>query len=459
MLATAASTFATDLRIDTAASKAESLDLLARFDFDLILACEKLGDGSGLEVLSHVAVNSPNTLRIFAARPSTLETLKGELGVFGLFRILPYPINFRNLWAALTLARSCLVEAPPAPAAAPARSPATSGSNPQIRHVVLESTWETGEYLQVDQAPTIPLTESASPAQWNTPAHATVPSRSAPPAQTASPPQPAAAVRPHVATAAPVRPPLRTSTPAPQFQERIPESEIFKRALARRAAARLQENAEIAAREVARGGAGRRPQTLGMRGKQRRRDPALTTLSMDEVAQLTSMRGPDKESRESSRGLLRGWKDTASRTRRAWFVGSGVFAAGTLVAIGFFVLGSNNSMGHSSVPAAVPLVASMDDRPVSQQAFPWQAPAQQAPIQGSADPQATVAPTEGPPEGMRTQVNLPPNEGLDSGGGDPELSDPAFQFDPGHPSPPQPNAPPGPSEPPSAGSAGSNLQP
>ena len=104
-VARAAGAFADDLGIETAASKAAAVTLLERARFDLVLACEKLDDGSGLEVLSHVAVNSPNTLRIFAARPSTLDLLKVELGFFGLFRTLPYPINFRNVWSAIELAR------------------------------------------------------------------------------------------------------------------------------------------------------------------------------------------------------------------------------------------------------------------------------------------------------------------------------------------------------------------
>src|SRR6202023_1225126 len=106
-LARAACAFADDLTIETAATKVAAIALLERANFDLILACEKLGDGSGLEVLSHVVVNAADTLRIFAARPSTLSLLKVELGLFGLFRTLPYPINFRKLWAAMNLARSC----------------------------------------------------------------------------------------------------------------------------------------------------------------------------------------------------------------------------------------------------------------------------------------------------------------------------------------------------------------
>src|SRR5579859_2281102 len=90
-LAQAAGAIPHDLTIATATTKSAALYLLERAEFDLVIACEKLGDGLGLEVLSHVTVNTPNTLRVFAARPSTLEALKNELGFFGLFRTFPYP--------------------------------------------------------------------------------------------------------------------------------------------------------------------------------------------------------------------------------------------------------------------------------------------------------------------------------------------------------------------------------
>jgi hypothetical protein len=135
VLAKAAGTFVHDLEIHTAGTKAACFALLQRVEFDLIVACETLGDGSGLEVLSHVAVNTPDTLRIFAARPATLNLLKGELGLFGLFRTLPYPINFQKLWAAINLARGACVE--PAPAPTPTAVPP-----PRVQDVVLEETWD-----------------------------------------------------------------------------------------------------------------------------------------------------------------------------------------------------------------------------------------------------------------------------------------------------------------------------
>src|SRR3954454_10501062 len=135
VLAKAAGTFVHDLETHTAGTKAACFALLQRVEFDLIVACETLGDGSGLEVLSHVAVNTPNTLRIFAARPATLNLLKGELGLFGLFRTLPYPINFQQLWAAINLARSACVE--PTSTLAPTAVPP-----PRVQDVVLEETWD-----------------------------------------------------------------------------------------------------------------------------------------------------------------------------------------------------------------------------------------------------------------------------------------------------------------------------
>jgi hypothetical protein len=153
VLAKAAGTFVHDLEIRTAGTKAACFALLQQVEFDLIVACETLSDGSGLEVLSHVAVNTPNTLRIFAARPATLNLLKGELGLFGLFRTLPYPINFQKLWAAINLARSTCVE--PARTAPPA---------PRAQDVVLEETWDGSEVDVVAVAPKQPAPAAAASA-------------------------------------------------------------------------------------------------------------------------------------------------------------------------------------------------------------------------------------------------------------------------------------------------------
>jgi ActR/RegA family two-component response regulator len=106
-------TFAHQFTIQTASSREHCDALLGNGEFDLAVISEKLADGPGLQVLGEIARNSPDTLRIFAARRSRLELLKGKLGPFGLFRTLSYPIDAQKLFSALTLARAGLeTEAP-----------------------------------------------------------------------------------------------------------------------------------------------------------------------------------------------------------------------------------------------------------------------------------------------------------------------------------------------------------
>jgi hypothetical protein len=101
-------TFAHLFCIQTANTREQCDALLASGEFDLAVISEKLADGPGLQVLGEIARNSPNTLRIFAARRSRLELLKGRLGPFGLFRTLSYPIDAQKLLSVLTLARAGL---------------------------------------------------------------------------------------------------------------------------------------------------------------------------------------------------------------------------------------------------------------------------------------------------------------------------------------------------------------
>ncbi len=349
VLAVTASTFATDVKFETATTRAESLALLNRFGFDLVIACERLGDGSGLEVLSQVAVNSPNSLRMFAARPKTLQLLKGELGMFGLFRTLPYPIDFRRLWAALSLARSCCLENQTR--TPPARRPGDGG-----RHVMLESSWLPGA------ARTAPAQPSRHPA---------------PPRVPSTPPRVA----------------------APQSPARIPESAAFKAARAKRNAARTQA-----------------PATKS----ESRREPALTTLSLSELAQLTVTPRPLYESRTPA-----GRNSASGRRKAALFVGSGVFAAVTAAVLSYFMLSSNNSLAH----APTPLITSIE-RPESQPTTAWQQPSQEP------QPQPGL---------VRGEITAPSAADLEVQA---EAAPDASEIEPGHPGPPPPNPPPGPSEPP-----------
>jgi hypothetical protein len=99
-------TFGHQFSIQTARTVERCGDLLRQGEFDLAIICEKLADGPGLQLLGQIARSSPDTLRIFAARRSRLQLLKGRLGPFGLFRTLSYPIDAQKLLSALVCARS-----------------------------------------------------------------------------------------------------------------------------------------------------------------------------------------------------------------------------------------------------------------------------------------------------------------------------------------------------------------
>ena len=90
--------------IDAVTTKADCLDLVRANDFDVIVAGERLEDGSGLELLGQMGRNRPDMLRIFAVDRERLKLLKGRLRPFGLFRTLSYPIEPRQLLAALSAA-------------------------------------------------------------------------------------------------------------------------------------------------------------------------------------------------------------------------------------------------------------------------------------------------------------------------------------------------------------------
>ena len=90
--------------IDAVTNKLDCLDLLRSNQYEVIVAGERLEDGSGLELLSQLARTRPDMLRVFAAEHERLKLLKGRLAPFGLFRTLSYPIQMRQLLAALSAA-------------------------------------------------------------------------------------------------------------------------------------------------------------------------------------------------------------------------------------------------------------------------------------------------------------------------------------------------------------------
>lgn len=220
VLAKAAGTFAVDLQIHTAASKAACFTLLQRIEFDLIVACETLADGSGLEVLSHVAVNTPNTLRIFAARPATLDLQKQS---------------------------------------APQRNEITSGMRAAARYAAAHAGRDPGA-----------------------------------------------------------------------VSSRIPETDAFKRARARRDSGRVE--------------------------------PVVSNESLAQLAKLAAKGRPTPTFRTVP----------TIKKRAAFFVGSGVFAAATVAVLTFFMVSPNNASQRSKLP----MIASLA-QPVPNKVFPWQPETQQ----------------------------------------------------------------------------------
>ena len=209
----------------------------------------------------------------------------------------------------------------------------------------------------------------------------------------------------------------RRATAVALRNARIPESEAFKRALAKRNAAKLESNADMSAVEVL--GAARQSHET-VEGGERRREPRMSNDSLAQLARLTITRRPTYDSRSTPRG----------KKRAAFFVGSGVFAAATAAVLTFFMMNENNSMGHSRLP----LVASIE-HPVSQKVFPWQPAPQQ--------PTGTLA--------LRSEATASAAADMEVQA---EAASDASAVEPGHPGPPPPNPPPPPAEPPSADSPG-----
>jgi DNA-binding response OmpR family regulator len=128
MLETTARTLAGAFVIDLATTKSRCIDLLRPGRYEVLIACERLADGSGLELLSRAERLWPDVLRVFAADPERLRLLKGRLAPFRLYRALPYPIDAEQL-------RRHLVAAEKRSGArrTPARPPNPRSSTPRSR--------------------------------------------------------------------------------------------------------------------------------------------------------------------------------------------------------------------------------------------------------------------------------------------------------------------------------------
>lgn len=141
--------------MDAVSTKGDCLDLVRANEYEVIVACERLEDGSGLELLGQLARSRPDMLRIFAADRQRLKLLKGRLSPFGLFRTLSYPIEPRQLLAALSAAAG--IEEEVEDAAGPAVLEPT-----QVQVVTQPTARRPGPAKSQPSAPASARTSSAS---------------------------------------------------------------------------------------------------------------------------------------------------------------------------------------------------------------------------------------------------------------------------------------------------------
>ena len=76
-----------------ATSKAQALELLHQgAGFEVVVACDRLADGSGLALLDDVHVRWPHLTRVFCIDRHRLAMVRGRLSAFRLRHTLPYPL-------------------------------------------------------------------------------------------------------------------------------------------------------------------------------------------------------------------------------------------------------------------------------------------------------------------------------------------------------------------------------
>jgi DNA-binding NtrC family response regulator len=77
-----------------ATSKALALQLLRQgHQFEVVVACERLADGSGLALLGDIQNKWPNLTRVFCTDRQRLAMVRNRLGAFRLRYTLSYPLK------------------------------------------------------------------------------------------------------------------------------------------------------------------------------------------------------------------------------------------------------------------------------------------------------------------------------------------------------------------------------
>ncbi len=76
-----------------ATSKAQAMELLRHGSgFEVVVACDRLSDGSGLALLDEVHARWPHLTRVFCIDPHRLVLVRSRLSAFRLRHTLSYPL-------------------------------------------------------------------------------------------------------------------------------------------------------------------------------------------------------------------------------------------------------------------------------------------------------------------------------------------------------------------------------
>jgi len=89
------------LELDCVTSKGDALLLSRQNAYDVLIACERAVDGSGLDLLGRTTRTAVPLKRIFAAAPERLQLLGPRLAPFKVQRTINYPIDLEELWLAI----------------------------------------------------------------------------------------------------------------------------------------------------------------------------------------------------------------------------------------------------------------------------------------------------------------------------------------------------------------------
>ncbi|HLA73492.1 MAG TPA: TonB family protein [Steroidobacteraceae bacterium] len=230
------------LELDCVTSKGDALLLLRQNTYDVLIACERAIDGSGLDLLGRTTRTAVPLKRIFAAAPERLQLLGPRLAPFKVQRTINYPIDLEELWLAIaqvtggpddetdgtiervvldergipstgTVPRGPIPQRPPAPlAAVPSPPPA-----PPMSAAPVPMTSASGRYATARVAQPVPEPPLRAPAAR---AAAPTPMRAPAPPMQAMPPMPMNAPAPQLPAWTP-EPPTEDDFAAVAAQARL----------------------------------------------------------------------------------------------------------------------------------------------------------------------------------------------------------------------------------------------